>query len=143
MLWNPASNTDEDNLKWCWLRAVEWGNWPTFISQPIVPVALLFYDWKYVVGTALAANVLWAIFIRYNVVMPQVSAIGLWLVKLKWIACPVAAYLLWQRGEHGTATLALLWPIAIFIPGGMIPVQIGKIQGLLMQCMGYRKDAEA
>lgn len=40
MLWNPHENSDQENLRWCWLRAVEWGKWPLFVSQPLLPLML-------------------------------------------------------------------------------------------------------
>ena len=30
MLWNARENTDEENLRWSLLRAIEWGRWPFF-----------------------------------------------------------------------------------------------------------------
>jgi hypothetical protein len=57
-VWNPSEHSDDENLRFCWLRAVEWGNWPTFISQPVVPIAILFWSWKIVVGAAVILNIL-------------------------------------------------------------------------------------
>ena len=37
LVWNPADHSDQDNLTWSFLRAVEWGRWPIFLSQPVAP----------------------------------------------------------------------------------------------------------
>ncbi len=91
MLWNPAVHSDQENLAWSWLRAVEWGRWPLFISQPIAPVLLVFVPWTYVLVGAVAANLLWAFFVRYNFVSPPLASLAVVLAKPKWIACPACS----------------------------------------------------
>jgi hypothetical protein len=44
MAWNQGYS-DKENLQWSLLRAVEWGIWPAFLSQPIVSVLLMFFEW--------------------------------------------------------------------------------------------------
>jgi hypothetical protein len=34
--------------QWLWLRAAEWANLPSFVSQPIVPIFLIFFYWPVV-----------------------------------------------------------------------------------------------
>ena len=55
-MWNFDEHSDNDNMRWTWLRAVEWGMWPLFISQPIAPIALLFWPWWSVIGIIIAVN---------------------------------------------------------------------------------------
>lgn len=135
-MWNPAEHTDEDNLRWAWLRAVEWGSWPVFVSQPIAPLALLLFPWWCVAVAVAALNAVWSVFVRYRVVMPALAFWGAIFVRLKWVACPVAAYLLWHHGAGWTAMLALLWPLAaLLVPRA--PTQVGVIQKMFMRCLGY------
>jgi len=48
------------NLRWAWLRAVEWINWPSFITQPVVPVVLYFFDWWWMVLAVVALGYVWS-----------------------------------------------------------------------------------
>ena len=116
----------------------QWGTWPMFISQPIAPVAILFFPWRTVVLTTLLATVLWIGFVRYAIVVPALAFWGAVLVRLKWIASPAAALILWRRGAGGAATVALLWPAFILaVPLG--PGRVGQIQKMFMQCLGYKQ----
>ena len=40
-MWNPSEHTKEENTKWSWLRAIEWGQWPLFMSQIFAPLLLI------------------------------------------------------------------------------------------------------
>jgi hypothetical protein len=59
------------------------------------------------------------------------------------MACPIAAYLLWSRGSHGPAVVALLWPLLILILPlplmlvGLGPGRIGDIEKMFVQSLGY------
>ncbi len=68
MSWNRFHHSDQANLTWAQLRAVEWGRWPIFLSQPLAPILLLFFDWKAVILVVVVANLLWAILVRYQFV---------------------------------------------------------------------------
>jgi len=141
-MWNRWANRDDENLRFCWLRAVEWGNWPAFVSQPVVPIALLFWPWKSVVFTTAILNILWVLFIRYRIVIVPLAYWGALFVRLKWIACPLAAFFLYRRGQTGVAVLALLWPVAVMIFGPMLAPKIGIIQEMFMQRLGYTRKEE-
>jgi hypothetical protein len=91
--WNPLEHSDEENLRWSWLRAVEWGIWPAFLSGPIVPLLLPFFEWWKVIGIVVVLTVLWS-FIRYKYVNLTMASFGVYFVSLKWVVCPaVAIYL--------------------------------------------------
>src|SRR5205085_7446618 len=105
-MWNAQEHSNDENLRWCWLRAMEWGTWPIFISQPIAPVAILFFSWWSVVLATLIATVLWILFIRHTLVIPALAYWGALFVRLKWITCPIAAIILWHRGMRGAALVA-------------------------------------
>jgi hypothetical protein len=110
-MWIAAEHSDQDNLQWSWLRAVEWIGWPLFMSQPIVPVLLYFYE-----GWILLSVFLLTLLCRVTVLQWFVSVrladIGPLFVLLKFLACPLMAVLIWQQGHHIIAALALLWPLA-------------------------------
>jgi len=75
MLWNPLQNSDDENLKWCLLRAIEWNDWPLFLSQPVAPLIFVVLPWPVVVISVLALNYLWAFLIREDTLalMPHFS----------------------------------------------------------------------
>jgi hypothetical protein len=137
-VWNPSKHSDDDNLRWCWLRAIEWGNWPMFVSQPVVPIAILFWPWKIVVGVTIVLNILWALLIRYNVVILPLAYWATFFVRLKWLAFPLAAYLQYQRGAIALAILAILWPLIVIIVGPFMPPMVGRIQMMFMKSLGYQ-----
>ncbi len=137
-MWNPGEHSDEENLRWCLLRAAEWGSWPVFISQPIAPLALLLCPWWVVILATIGANALWALFVRYKVVDPALAFLGAIFVRLKWITCPVSAYVLWHRDMRAVATMALLWPLLVLVMPNW-SAQIGTIQKMFMGCLGYQR----
>lgn len=140
-MWNPIEHTDDENVRWSWLGAVEWGAWPIFMSQPVAPLALIFFPWWSVIFIMTALNVVWALFISHRIVIPALAFWGAIIVRLKWIACPVAAYLLWHKGMKGIALMALFWPLVILVvPHGS--TQIGVIQKMFMRCLGYEPAHE-
>jgi hypothetical protein len=149
MMWNPAEATHAENARWCHLRAIEWSNWPCFVSQPIAPVALLFFPWKTVLLSMIAAGALWALAIGDRIVMPKLASAAVWFVRLKWLACPLTAYLLWDE-SHGIALLALLWPLATLplmaltmLPMALIPLpkpRIGVIEAKFALSLGYEEQ---
>lgn len=59
--------TEEETRRWLLLRAIEWNNWPSFVSQPILPVVLIFYPWYYALGGVFVMDLIWAT-IRYRFV---------------------------------------------------------------------------
>src|SRR4029077_14555138 len=136
-MWNPAEHSDEENLKWSWLRAVEWGRWPIFVSQIYAPIMLLFQPWLAVVLAVIVSNILWAIFIRYRHVSVGAASTAAVLTRLKWVICPLAAIFLLVSGNIANALFALLWPLVIFVIGVVPTVQVGRIQKMFMAELGY------
>jgi hypothetical protein len=120
------------------LRAIEWGIWPAFLSQPIVPVLLIFFEWWGVIGVFIILTILWS-FVRYRYVNVAMARFGVFFVLLKWITVPVAVIYLLIQQNYISAVVALLWPIflapylGIFIGG----TKIGKIQEMFMAQLGY------
>lgn len=139
--WNPAEHSDEENLRWSWLRSVEWGIWPAFLSGPIVPLFLPFYDWWKIIGIVAIITTAWAL-IRYKYVNVSIATCGAYFVLLKWITCPIAAVYLTTQQKYILAVLSLMWPmlsafLGIFVGG----TEIGVIQKSFMNKLGYEIKA--
>jgi hypothetical protein len=131
-----AALTESDLRRWLHLRAIEWANWPAYLSQPVVPVLLIFFRWFYVLGGVLALAILWA-FVRYSFVNSELSRLGTqFVVYLKWPAALASAiYFLFVAHRYGVGALALLWPmLAGFVP---LPGQVGRIELMLAKNIGY------
>ena len=136
-LWNPTEHSDDENLKWCWLRSVEWGRWPIFISQPIAPALLILLPWYLVVIGVVLTNVIWAVFVRYNFSSVNMAFLGSSFALLKWITWPASAIFLFWQGRSPESWIAAFWPILIFILGIIPTTEIGRIQVKFMNELGY------
>ncbi len=106
-MWHASEHTDDENVRWSWLRAIEWVNWPLFVSQPVVPVLLYFFPWPGVVGTVVLVSFLWRAFVVPFWLAPRLADAGPLFVLLKFLTCPVMAYLLWQRGQTLIAVIMI------------------------------------
>src|SRR5262249_16254617 len=136
-MWNALEHSDEENLRWSWLRAMEWASWPAFLSQVIAPVARIFTPWWGVLGGVLGLNVLWAISVRYRFISLSASYLGVFVTILKWVVCPAAAgYIVW-KGHWAVGLLALLWPLVAIVISAIPPTQIGVLQKQFMAKLGY------
>lgn len=126
---------DSQLRQWLWLRATEWLNFPSFISQPIVPVLLIFFYWPWVLGGVFAADVLWA-FVRYSYVNVRAASYAVNFVALsKWPFAIGSAVFLFVHHNTLAGVLAIAWPLLCgFI---MVPGQIGKIEILFAKDIGY------
>ena len=137
-MWNPAQHTDQDNLLFCWLRAIEWGRWPLFVSQIFAPLCLMFYPWYYVVIAFFAANIVWAS-IRYQFINVGLANALADAMILKWPITIGSAIFLFLQGSIGVGILALCWPIVAVLLGIVTPTQVGRIQNVMMSQLGYER----
>ena len=144
--WIFNEHTQFDNhLRWSSLRAVEWNNWPGWLSQAVVPVLLLILPvWKVLVGIYLA-NACWSL-IRYRGVSIFLADLGcLFTYFLKWpVTIAMGIWFLWH-GRFTNALLCGLWfPLSGFIifilnfPGQVD--RIGRMQRMFMAALGYEWD---
>ena len=120
MLWKTAEHTEEENKRWCWLRACEWGQWPLFVSQPIIPPLLLFAahndlcrrypGWLVVVTGSIPRRT------------SRPCVFGLYLRRLPQMAvcADLRGVFLW-RSEYGLAALSALWPAVTLGLCGLVP----------------------
>jgi hypothetical protein len=106
---------DELESRWLLLRSIEWVNWPLFISQPLVPILLWYYEWQPVVVAVLVVTLLWRLAIATRYVSVRQVEFGPLFVALKFLICPVMAFLIWCQGDRVGAVLALLWPVAVLL----------------------------
>lgn len=143
VIWNPSEHSDDENLRWCWLRAIEWGDWPLFISQPIIPILFLFFPWWQIVIAIVILTWLWA-FIRYKYINITLADLGPLFVLLKWpISVGVGIYFLIKH-NYFLAVISTFWPlITLLISHFFSPhIQIGKLQKIFMDRLGYTRRAE-
>jgi hypothetical protein len=118
--------TRQELARWLHLRALEWANWPVYLSLTTVPILLIFCRWYYVLGAVVFSDLLWVL-IRYAIVSPTLSLVGSALVEnLKWPIAIGSSIYLFVKGHHVIAFLALAWPLL----GGLIcvPGQVGIIE---------------
>jgi len=114
-------------------------NWPAFVSQPILPVAIIFFEWWKVLAVILVAEVVWTA-IRYRYVNPTLSGGAVLIVKLKWISIAVSLIYFLSNASYSLALLALAWPLGIAgmvaIPGK--PGATNRIAFMLAPKLGYK-----
>ena len=136
---NQHLYTDEENLRWCWLRAVEWGQWPLFIAQLFAPILLLFFVWWQVLLGIVVLTWLWAL-IRYRYVNIFLVAFGPFVLILKWpVSIGIGIYFL-IKNNYLLAAISGLWPLITLLLICLVPsIQIGVIQTALMNRLGYEK----
>jgi hypothetical protein len=155
-MWIAAQHSVQDNVNWSWLRAIEWSDWPVFMSQPIVPVLLYLYDWRWILLGVFLGTLLWRVTVLQWFVSVRLAGVGPFFVLLKFLTCPLMAFLIWRQGHYIVAVLALLWPfagatiinwaLAIIhgILGSFVPVlspertiHVGPIQNRFLNALGY------
>jgi hypothetical protein len=89
-------------------------------ASRLFPVLLYFYPWPMVLGAVVVIAFLWRALLVPFWVSPTLAFLGPLFVKLKFVAAPVMAYLLWRRGDAIPAAAALLWPVLGPIVTGLI-----------------------
>jgi len=132
---NFATWTDDEIKKWLWLRSVEWAALPAFVSQPLAPVLLIFFQWYWVLGGVLLLGVLWCP-IRYLFVNITIATLSCLIVAwLKWPAAVGSAIYLFLHHQPIPAVIALLWPLVAGFVG--IPGKVGVIELAFAKKIGF------
>jgi hypothetical protein len=158
-MWKPNEHSDDDNLRWALLRAIEWQQWPLFLAQPIIPVLLYVYPWPWVIGVIAALTLVWRVTVAARYTPSSAIDTATYFVLLRFVSSPVMAYLIWEKGHSWIAGIALFWPWAgnfivncvLMIPEAVLQAaqigkgaEIGVIQRRLMNRFGYvRHDEDA
>jgi hypothetical protein len=128
--------TEPEIRRWLWLRAVEWKGWPTFVSQPVIPVLFIFYPWFWVLGGLFFLNVLWA-GLRYRYINVAAVTNAVYFVSFcKWPTAIVSAAYLFLHRSYLAGSLTVAWPLGLC---GLItvPGQTGRIELMLAKKIGY------
>jgi len=128
--------TEAETRRWLFLRAVEWTNWPSFLSQPVVPIMFIFYNWFLVVAAVFCGDVIWAA-IRYRYVNVAAATYAVFFVSFcKWPAAIGSAIYLFLHHRYIAGILAVAWPLGLCGIVG-VPGKVGSVELLFAQKIGY------
>ena len=101
MLQDCSTYTPEELERWIHLPALEWSAWPTFISQPVLPLLLTLFPWHMVLIGVLCADAAWQL-LQHGFVsafLSEVSCLGVrWLM---WQAALGSSIFLLVHGRYG------------------------------------------
>lgn len=146
LFWNASLHTDEENQRWCFLRAIEWKGWPNFVSQPIIPVLFAFYPWRKVVVAMVVVDFTW-LFLRNVFINLKLGSIGaLFVLYTKWPASLLMGMYFLITGNYLLAGMSVFWPVLISIPFNPLMIMIGFGPGIgiyevrFMRKLGYGFD---
>jgi hypothetical protein len=133
--------TEAELQKMITLRAIEWTNWPRWLSPLFVPIALIWIDWKEVILGQLVLDMAW-LFVRYKFHSFKAADAGAMMVHIwKWpVAIIASVVLLWHR-QYAISVLSLLWPILSGLFA--IPGKRGLIELCFARDIGYVQDTTA
>lgn len=142
ILFNPLEYSREEIVRWCWLRGIEWGRWPLFVAQPIVPVLFIFFSWWKITIAVVVLTWLWA-FIRYRYISISLADLGCLIAHLKWpFSVGVGIYFL-VKGHYLLAALSGFWPIITLVLQLVTPrIRIGKLQERFLNELGFTLEIE-
>jgi hypothetical protein len=102
---------DTETQLWLHLRALEWANWPVFLSAIFVPPLFYFWPFPAVIIGFLIISFLW-VPIRFTFVSPSLASIACIAVqKLKWIVgIGSGTTIIFLQQRYIVGVVALLWP---------------------------------
>ena len=140
-MWIPAEHSDDDNIEWARLRAIEWGRWPLFLSQVLAPALLVSLSWPLVVSLFFAANLIWAILVRYRCVSVSAAYWAVVFVLLRWLVWPAATIYCFVVGRRSEAWVCAFWPVLMFALGAFTPTKVDRIQFAFLQSVGFTHEA--
>lgn len=131
--------TDEEVRRWIWLRSIEWANWPIFISQPLIPIAIIFFKWWLVLVIIYIINIFWS-GVRYKYFNPLSATLAAYFVKLNWPAAIGCGVYLYVHGDYALAMMACLCPLlsGVLVLSG----NLERIQKLLTRTIGCHGEVE-
>ena len=121
---NFSNYTEDEIKKWCLLRAVEWADLPVSISQPLAPIAFIFFRWDRVIAAIVVFDILWSFVRRFCVNVTIATIAPLVVFWTKWpSAIGSAICLLFLTHKPVLALAALAWPLL----AAMFPLLAGFI----------------
>jgi hypothetical protein len=105
------------------LRAIEWCNWPAYISLASVPVLFIWVKWWVVILGVFLANALWAC-IRHRVhSLRLANTVAMIVAPGQWVVAVVCVIVQLISRHWGLAAISGLWPLLgslVYFPGGKI-----------------------
>lgn len=135
---NTYDFTEDELRRWLLLRATEWCYFPGFISQPVVPISLIFFPLVTVLLSIFLINLLW-VYVRYSYVNINLARFAVFFVGyLKWPATIGSFIYLLINKQYLPAVVALLWPAIVLIKIFFgYPGKIGVIELEFAKKIGY------
>ena len=133
---NVETMTPDEVTQLCWLRAVEWLGWPSFISQPLLPLLYVSYPVYWVLVAVACVGIVWLPF-RYEFASLQLATLAALWVRLKWITIPIGVYFLFEQHRYVAIVITLLtpwlvsflnFPAVVFAVLARSPSEVGTVQ---------------
>ena len=134
---DQSGYTEEEIQQWAMLRALEWGKWPLFVTQPIMPVLLLLFKWWILVLGVVIANLLWGA-VRYKFVSVPLAYYGCLFVRLKWLSALAMGLYFYLNDNNLNAIIAVLWPLITLILSAvqLSPILYGRLERTFLVRLG-------
>jgi hypothetical protein len=134
--------SQDEVMRLCWLRALEWLSWPAFLSQPVLPMLYLFWPWYSVLIGVAIVSIAWR-FVRNKFTSYRLASVGCLFVRLKWPTIFTLAIYFLLHGKYFLSALTLVTPLVAM---AMIPLSTGTVGVLQMRFAGellFTSDFEA
>jgi hypothetical protein len=128
------SYSDLDPQRWLHIPAIEWTAWPSFITQPTVPILFIFFAWYWVLLGVFLIGIPWCA-VRYIFISPRLAQFAVFFEYLKWPAALRISGLPVIQREYVQEVVTLLWPFVVGLIG--IPGKMGVIELALAKKVGY------
>ncbi len=128
--WKQEENTPEENNRWVFLRAMEWGSYPAFLAPVWGIFITYFYGWVVFLVMLIVITFIWKVFIMksfLNIAILNFTAV---LVNiLKWPFAVVLAVLSYLSFHNILFSLSLLLfpPITYLSQFLELPYELGGI----------------
>lgn len=128
--WNPENYTAEENSRWVWLRAEEWGSYPNFLAPLWGIFVVFFYGWVAFLITLIIAIFIWKLFIMKSFLsIGLLSSMAVIVNFLKWPLAVIFGVLAFFT-HHGiifSFSLVLFPVITYFCALLEIPYNLGGV----------------
>src|SRR6266851_10288547 len=103
--------TNDEVVRWAWLRAVEWGAFPAYVSQLVAPILFMSYPWYFVLIGVFVLGIIW-LPVRYAFVSVHLANTAcIVVVWFKWPAAIGSSIFLFMHRQPVAGVIALLWPL--------------------------------
>ncbi|WP_156427252.1 hypothetical protein [Novosphingobium sp. Fuku2-ISO-50] len=139
-------------VNWANLRAIEWQNWPVFMSSIYGPIVLYYFGIKFTCEIIITSSIFWYLIVPSRFISIATLKVGGLIYLARFVILPIVAYQLWSEGKMALAIFSFFWPISgtiIFgLPVTMIEAflkgkrfvklsQIGILQRRILEKIGF------